>query len=200
MKEKNTSRKTRLPLFYLAAILFSALLFLAACKNGDAPDDEDKPSEFKINCLMLSKAQVQVWVDSGWTKPDDQGRIKDLVFQFYSTKASAVNKNLQLLCYPGESYTNVKDNGRTILAVDTSCKGKTYAGEVIIGNNVLSLDKLNIFNPDGTLKRFDFIRFTPEELYRPYINFKVEVIIDGKPDVGGGDNGTLPCPTHCGAD
>ena len=50
---------------------------------------------------MLSRAQLQAWVDSGWTKPGSAGRINTLLLQFYSADATGIASNMQLNSYPG---------------------------------------------------------------------------------------------------
>jgi hypothetical protein len=187
---KKTALMRRMNLLYLLPIML--LVFFSACKD-EKDEHPDAPKPPKINCVMLSKTQVQAWVDSGWTKPGSQGQINDIVLQFMGTNGGT---SLQLLGYPGTSATNVKDNGKVTLAIDTACTTKPFTGDIILGNNILKLEGLNIFNKEGGLTNFDFIRFTPEQQYPPYINFKVEIVTKGQTETGG--EGTKPCPVWCG--
>jgi hypothetical protein len=193
--KKTALIKGRNSFYFFAILLITSALFFTAC-NDEKSDGPDGSKGVQLNCIMLSKAQVQAWVDSGWTKPGSAGEIKEIVFQFFTSKATDLNRNMQLICYPGENYGNVKAGGKTTLAIDTACKNKSYTGDVIFGNNILKLESLGIINKDGTLKEFDFIRFSPEQAYPPYINFKVEIVTKGQTESGGG--GTLPCPVWCG--
>jgi hypothetical protein len=179
-----------------ALLMFSSFIFLAACKDRHDGDGSPGSKEFKMNCVILTYAQVQAWVDSGWTKPDNPDRIRELSLQFYSANLSSLNSNMQLVCYPGKTATDVHASGKTVLAIDTVCVSKPRSGETIFGNNIAYLEALKIINPDGTLNKFDYIRFTPAQAYPPYINFSVEIVRDGIPQAGDG-TGTWPCPTYC---
>ncbi len=190
MKKTELVRKANsLPL--AALFLVAITLFFASCNDEqeETPNKKDPP---KVNCVTLTKAQVQNWVDSGWTKPGSPGKISEVVLQFFSTNGGA---SLQLLGYPGSTPITVRDNGKVVLATDTTCKKASFNGDVIWGNNILKLDSLGIFNRDGGLNDFDFIRLTPEQKYPPYVNFKVDVVTKGQ--VGDGTGTTLPCPTQC---
>jgi hypothetical protein len=190
MKKTALMRKINFP-FLLSIFVLATVLFFAGCKD-DEEETPDAPKAPKVNCVILSKVQIQTWVDSGWTKPGSQGQINEVVLQFLGSNGGS---SLQLLGYPGSSPVNVKDNGKVTLAIDTSCAIKGFTGEVIFGNNILKLDSLNIFNKEGGLNNFDYIRLTPEQQYPPYLNFKVEVITKGQ--VGDGTGNTRPCPTWC---
>ncbi len=183
----------------LAALLLQTGL-LTSCA-----DDKRKPEstatgkkEFKMNCVTLTKARMQAWVDSGWTKPDSPDRIKTLLLQFYTPDAGGVNANMQLTAYPGSSVTEVKLSGNTLLAIDNNCPAKTFSGRVILANNEINIDSLNLLKPDGTLRNFDFIRFIPRQYNQnaAYITFTVEIVTDGKVE-GTAPSGTYPCPPYC---
>ncbi|MCX6316847.1 MAG: hypothetical protein NTW29_06130 [Bacteroidetes bacterium] len=178
-------------------LLVSASLIIMSCKNGDDNSGGGDPKELKLNCVSLSRAQVQAWVDSGWTK-DSQTSIKQLLLQPYSKDASGVMGNMGLVAYPGQTINNVKLGGKSILTIDTTCKGLTVTGPVIFSDNTMSLSALKIFNPDGTLNKFDYILFTPVKFSRDseYVTFKVEVYRDGRVDEGSGTD-TWPCPPYC---
>ena len=152
-----------------------------------------------MNCVRLSRAQLQAWVDSGWTKPGSAGKINTLLLQFYSADAAGIASNMQLTSYPGSSATDFRTTGNALLAIDTTCKAKTFSGKVILANNQISFDALKVFKEDGTLKDFDYIRFTPQSFSQisEYITFNAEVIkSDGglESDLGGP---TKPCPPVC---
>ncbi len=106
---------------------------------------------------------------------------------------------MQLTSYPGSSATDFRTNGNALLAIDTTCKAKSFNGKVILANNQISFDALKVFKEDGTLKDFDYIRFTPQSFSQisEYITFNAEVIkSDGglESDLGGP---TKPCPPVC---
>lgn len=197
-KKVNSARSSfiaRLSFFALLSVVF----VFTACKDGDDHTGGDGDKEFKLNCVTLSKAQVQVWVDSGWTK-DSTTAVKKLLLQPYSSSTDKISSNMVLVAYPGKTIDNVKVNGKTILAADTSCTALAVTGPVIFSDNTISLARLNIFKPDGTLQDFDYVRFIPTFYAgnKEYISYKVEVVRGGKPDEGTGD-GTWPCPPYCDA-
>jgi hypothetical protein len=193
---KKTALMRRTTLIYLFSIvLIISSVFFTACNDTKTGDHEEELKNVKLNCVTITKAQIQAWVDSGWTKPGSEGEIKEVVLQFF---ANSGGRSFQLIGYPGKTPIDVKDNGKIVLGVDTSCVIKPFLGDFILGNNILKLEKLNIFNQDGTLRNFDFIKLSPEQQYPPYINFKTEIITGGQAESGGGGGGTLPCPIHCG--
>ncbi|MEN9548493.1 MAG: hypothetical protein RIR12_1084 [Bacteroidota bacterium] len=176
---------------YLCAVLLSASVFFNSCNDHKEPDAVKTPN---INCVIINRAQIQNWVDSGWTKPGSKGKIKEVVLQFSS---SAGGNTYQLIGYPGDGPASVHSTGKISLQSDTACTAKSYSKEIVLGNNILRFDNLNIINAsDGSLNKFDYIRLTPEQEYPPYINFKVEVVAQGQASRSGGS--TLPCPTFCG--
>lgn len=184
----------------LAALFLMTTLFSSCADDPKTPLASDAPEkkEFKMNCVKLTRAQMQAWVDSGWTRPGAAGKINTLLLQFYSADASGIASNMQLTSYPGSSATDFKTSGNTILAIDTACKAKTFSGKIILANNQISFDALKVFNADGTLKEFDYIRFTPQSFSQmsEYITFNAEVIKSGavESDLGGP---TRPCPPVC---
>lgn len=189
-------RVSFLPAFSLS--ISALLLILTSCKDKKTGGDgSPEKSGFKMNCVILTKQQIQTWVDSGWTRPANQGSVKEILFQFYS-ESTAVGSKMQLIAYPGESASNVEINGEQILKIDTSCKPISFTGKIILANNEINIEKLNILNPDGTLNDFDFIRFTPKQFNknREYISFGIEKVIKGSTqtmDI----SGTRPCPPWC---
>ena len=190
--------------FFLPVIVFLIIVsafFTSCADDSKAPLATDSPEkrEFKMNCVRLSRAQLQAWVDSGWTKPGSAGKINTLLLQFYSADAAGIASNMQLTSYPGSSATDFRTTGNALLAIDTTCKAKTFSGKVILANNQISFDALKVFKEDGTLKDFDYIRFTPQSFSQisEYITFNAEVIkSDGglESDLGGP---TKPCPPVC---
>lgn len=184
----------------IAALFFMTILFSSCADDPKAPLANDAPEkkEFKMNCVKLTRTQMQAWVDSGWTRPGTAGKINTLLLQFYSVDAAGIASNMQLTSYPGSSATDFKISGNALLAIDTACKAKTFSGKIILANNQISFDALKVFNADGTLKEFDFIRFTPQHFSQisEYITFNAEVIKEGvtESDLGGP---TKPCPPAC---
>lgn len=191
---------TRMRLPIIALLLTQSILFISCNDDTKVADGQGAPEkkEFSMNCITLTKAQLQVWVDSGWTKPENPGRIKTLLLQFYSADAGSMNTNMQLTAYPGTSATDVKISGNTLLATDSTCKPVKFSGRVILANNLAELDSLKVFNADGTLKDFDFVRFTPQTFGQnsSYITFNAAVIKSGvaESDINGP---TRPCPPYC---
>src|ERR1700676_3119058 len=156
------------------------IVAVSSCKNTGKKSGPSITSSdslgFRMNCVRLTKAQIQAWVDSGWTNPSNSNRIKRLLLQFYSASAENATQNMQLITYPGKSFLDVYMSGKDYLAIDTSCVPKTLSGPVVVANNSLEFDSLKITNPNGTLKDFSFIRLKPAEQFPPYINFQIEVV------------------------
>jgi len=185
----------------IAAIFLLTIILSSCADDKQTPLAADSPEkkEFKMNCVMLSRAQLQAWVDSGWTKPGSAGRINTLLLQFYSVDAAGIASNMQLTSYPGSSATDFKTSGNALLAIDTTCKAKTFSGKIILANNQISFDALKVFNEDGSLKEFEYIRFTPQSFSQisEYITFDAKVIKASgeiESDLGGP---TKPCPPLC---
>lgn len=198
-KLPNQGRLFAMP--FIVSAFAAATLFTSCADDAKAPLATDAPEkkEFKMNCVRLNRAQLQAWVDSGWTKPGSAGRINTLLLQFYSADAAGIATNMQLTSYPGSSATDFRTNGNALLAIDTTCKAKSFSGKVILANNQISFDALKVFKEDGTLKDFEYIRFTPQSFSQisEYITFNAEVIkSDGgiESDLGGP---TKPCPPVC---
>ncbi len=187
----------QLPFF----LIFFIILFVSSCNDTDKKDGNqalvgqaDTANGFKLNCVILTKAQVQAWVDSGWTKPGAT-QIKELVFQPYAADVKSINADLQLIVYPGQTKTDLKIGGRQELSIDTSCTGKEVSGPLALGNLSMKLDSLKILNSDGTLNDFDFIRFVPAQDHPPYINYNFEIIKKGEVQLR--DPGPTVCPPIC---
>ncbi len=195
--QKNQLFKKSLCLLLLCTALIA--LTMSSCNDKKKADKdlkkENASGSFKMNCVILKKAQVQAWVDSGWTNPANPNRISMLLLQFYSNSASAVNNKMQLITYPGKNMFNVFITGETVLEIDTTCVPVAFPGPTIFGNNATSLTAMNIIKPDGTLANFDFIRFIPTITNTRYIVFKIEIVTIGlaKPDEKGTTNPCPPC-------
>jgi hypothetical protein len=192
-KQKNVlfSKMLRNSMLLLAPVLF----FLVSCNDGESHGGGMPDTNFKVNCVKLSREQIKNWVDSGWTKPGAKGQINEVVLQFLGSKGSM---SLQLVGYPGDSPVSVKDLGKVTLAADTTCKSSSFTSDVILGNNLMMLGNLKIFNNEGGLNEFEYIRLTPEQTYPPYVNFKVEVVTKEQTVVA--DDNTRPCPAWCNDD
>ena len=141
--------------------------------------DLDGHTAFKMNCVILTKEQVQGWVDNGWTSPGNPNRIKKILLQHYSADATYVINNLQLIAYPVSGFRNVQTECMATLSIDTTCEAQTISGPVVFANNSISFDGLRITNEDGSLNDFDFIMLRPAHRYPPYINFHVEIVRNG---------------------
>jgi|SRR5436190_148528 len=199
--QKSTSFTTKiLSLLFPGFLTFFIISSLLSCTGTDnkseknsLTDQSDTTKGLKLNCVILTKAQVQAWVDSGWTKPGAQ--IKELVFQPFIADVNAINANMQLVVYPGQSSIDVKLYGKQELAIDTSCTGKRISGPLTLGNLSMKFDSLKILNPDGSLKDFDFIRFVPAQDHPPHINFNFEVVNKGEVQLR--DPGPIGCPPAC---
>lgn len=192
-----------LPLLLIAFIVTTITLLNACGGNskkapqafsGEAP----KGGAASISCLKLTRAQLQTWVDSGWTKPGTEGAVSEILFQFYSPDAGATSSNLHLIAYPGSSSTSLKRTGKQVLEADTACTGLTITGGMILSNIQLALSTLDIFNNDGTLKEFDYLRLTPVRFSKDndYISFNVEKVAKGVL-MSGAAVQLPPCPPYC---
>lgn len=209
MKKTNRCLANAGTIKYMLVLTTLSLTFLfTACNNGEKKKTEPTtlsqaaPSgaaEFQMNCVMLSRAQVQAWVDSGWTKPGSSDEIKNIMLQFFSPDVAKSNSNMSLIGYPALAPDNVKQGGKVELQVDNTCTVQSFSGPVIFGNNEVLISNLDILNPDGTLKDFEFIRFTPQQTtkFGQYMTFKVETVNKGTAKLSGGDGGTFPCPPMC---
>jgi hypothetical protein len=186
---------------FVAYIFCAAMVLLGSCKEKTKSGDTAMAApiqEFRMNCVTLTKAQVQAWVDSGWTMPGDPGKIRSLLFQFYTPSGENAATNMSLTVYPGNTWSNVKITGRTNLAIDTTCVPLKLTGKTILANNVANLNSLKIIKADGTLNDFDFVRFRPVKVDGEYVGFEMEVVkvVGGKETLMSKDE-TYPCPPHC---
>jgi hypothetical protein len=185
----------------LAYVFCAALISLGSCKEKSKSGDTAMGAsmeEFRMNCVTLTRAQVQAWVDSGWTKPAEPGKIRAILFQFYTPAGENAATNMSLTAYPGNTWANVKVSGRTNLTIDTTCTALKLTGKTILANNVANLNTLNILNADGTLKDFDFIRFRPVKVDGEYVSFAMEVVkVVGTQETSLSKDDTYPCPPHC---
>lgn len=191
--------------FVFSLVLVTALFWV--CNSGTNQDEKKESSlvastNLKMNCVILTKAQVQTWVDRGWTdktKPDSL--IKKILLQFYGASGADPSDDLQLMAYPGKDYLKVYPEGMKILTIDTTCVAQEFSDVYALGNTYANFDDLKITNPDGSLIDFSFVRFKPAQSFPPYINFTMEVV----KEVGGvktvmyalSGGGTDPCPHYC---
>jgi len=206
--QKSTSFTTKvLSVLFSFFLIFFIVAFVLSCNDTDKQtgnqslvDQADTANGLKVNCVILTKAQVQAWVDSGWTKPGAT-QIKELVFQPYTADIKSINTDLQLIVYPGQTVTDIKIGGKQELSIDTSCTGKIISGPLVFSNLSMKLDSLKILNPDGTLNDFDLIRFVPDRAHPPYLNFNVEIVRKGETQAlkTPGPGGCPPycCPPYC---
>lgn len=188
-KQPSSTGRKPLPGLSVFPLLITICLLSILSSCGSNPKKEpqafsgESPKEgaATISCLKLTKAQVQTWVDSGWTKPGSEGAINDILLQFYSPDATSSSSNIQLVAYPGPSISSLKIRGRQVLTPDTTCTGLTLTGGVIFANIQVSIKALGILNDDGTLKDFDYIRLTPVRInkYNDYIGFNMEKVGNG---------------------
>jgi len=200
--QKSTSFTTKvLSVLFSFFLIFFIVAFVSSCNDTDKQtgnqalvDQADTANGLKVNCVILTKAQVQAWVDSGWTKPGAT-QIKELVFQPYTADVKSITTDLQLIVYPGQTNTDIKIGGKQELSIDTSCTGKIISGPLVFSNLSMKFDSLKILNPDGTLKDFDFIRFVPAQDHLPYVNFNFEIV--QKAEILLRDPGPTGCPPYC---
>ena len=83
----------------IAAIFLLTIILSSCADDKQTPLAADSPEkkEFKMNCVMLNRAQLQAWVDSGWTRPGSTGKINTLLLQFYSHSSKTVGNDAQLM-------------------------------------------------------------------------------------------------------
>jgi len=189
---------------FLACSLITGFV---ACNGNKKEGDKKSSSEtatavtFKMNCVRLERSQIQTWVDSGWTNPANSGTfMTKILLQFYSADGSNANNNMQLMAFPGKTYTNVYSGGKAFLQIDTTCTALTLSGPVSLSNNYIIFSSLGIIKGDGTLNDFDFIRLRPVKNYPPYVNFEIEIVkVAAQGETTMAKGGTDPCPTICPA-
>lgn len=189
------------------SLVVASLFFLASCKSDEkksSPEDTLAAPNFKLNCVILKKEQMQAWVDSGWTNPKTPDKlISKILLQFYSASAGNAGSNMQLATYPARTYTAVYAKGRADAMIDTTCTALVPTGKAIFGNSFLNLKYLKVIDSLGQLTDFTYIRLRPIQdraSYGDYITFKWEVV-----RIGPGATSTIlnegetsdPCPTFC---
>jgi hypothetical protein len=185
--------------FAISLLLLCSLLWV--CSSGDRrKGDPEVPSvnQLKLNCVILTKSQIQHWVDRGWTNPADP--IKKILLQFASTDAANAD-SLRIAALPAKSYLSVYVEGREFAAVDTICKQLIPADTAYFANTYIHINKLKILDSAGYLKDFSFIRLIPvtnRAKYGNYIVFNIEVVkvIDKKETILAAYTSD-PCPHYC---
>jgi hypothetical protein len=182
-------------LFLLSSVLLIVAIFSASsCKNKGKGEKSLAASNFKMNCVILTKAQVQTWINEDSTHPN---WIKKILLQFYSADASNANSNMQLKAYPGKNMTDAGYYGDAILSIDTTCVALPLTDSTIFANNWINVDSLKIVDTSGHLTDFDFIRLKPSKFFAPLINFNIEIVRNGivaDKDKFSYASGTNPCP------
>jgi len=188
-----------------AFFLFSFLITCFIACNNDKVEGEKTSmaaptTTIQMNCALLDRSQVQVWVDSGWTNPENPSKLmKKILLQFYTADAANTGTNMQLMSFPGKSYTDIYNNGKNYLKIDTTCKPMILTGPTSLSNNYINFEKLGITDAKGNLTEFDFIRLRPVKVYSPYINFEIEIVRLTKEgtEVMAKGGSTDPCPPIC---
>lgn len=204
MKKNPFSRGSySLPVFVIASVIV-LITFLYSCGSNPKKEPQafggeiPKGASSSISCLKLTKAQIQTWVDSGWTNPNSEGAINEILFQFYSPDVALSSSNLDLIAMPGSSISTVKKTGKLTLGIDSTCTSLSVSGGAILSNIQAMISSVDIFNNDGTLKNFDYLRLTPVRYSKDndYISFNMQVISNGAP-TGGAAVQLAPCPPWC---
>jgi len=191
----------------VALCVFTTGLFLISCKDETKTSKEETAvvgSNFKLNCVIIEKKQLQDWVDRGWTDPaKPDSLIKKILLQFYSVDGASANNNLQLMSFPAKNYLKVWASGKTESAIDKTCTTLVPSGKIMLANTYLTIKDLNIVDKTGNLTNFSFIRLRPVQdraKFGDYITFKWEVVLTGADNtmtvLAEGD-ASDPCPTYC---
>ncbi|MDZ4810405.1 MAG: hypothetical protein SGI96_19380 [Bacteroidota bacterium] len=196
-------KETHLLFFRIKLIVPVAFLTLIAlgCSSGDkkvAGKTTATFMPFKLNTVILSKDQIQHWVDKGWTNPLDP--IKKIFLQFASSDAANMD-SLRLIAYPAKDFLSVYSEGREFTVIDTTQKQFGPTDTAYFANNYITIKKLNILDSYGKLLDFTFIKLIPKinkPKYGNYIVFDVQVVkdIQGIKTVLG-IYSSDPCPHYC---
>lgn len=178
--------------FYGLIILSVTLQVFSSCKDKEDEkvtrelnQNASDTASFKMNCLVLTKAQVQTWVDSAGPK-----KLKTLLLQFHTSGSAGIKTNMQLIAYPGENINNAGAYGQTLLSIDTSCSGMPFTAATF-PNNVTDLVDAGILDANGTVKDFDRVLFKPSGKFAPMLSFSIEVIKNNMTIMA---KETNPCP------
>jgi hypothetical protein len=157
-------------------------------------------NDFTLPTLIMTRAQLQVWVDNGWTKPGTPGVITTILLQFYSSDVAKISSDMQLVAYPRQANGIVYVDGQTILAIDSTKEPLLITGAAIFANNQIGIASLGILNEDGSLNNFEYLQFTPERYPKnpEYINYIVVVVrTEQRAEAGAEAETTWPCPPYC---
>lgn len=183
---------------FRVSMLFSVAFTTLGC-GGDTGSGPTNPSVWptdgviKLNCTILRRDSIQKWVERGWTHPDSADRIRVLLLQ------TMISDSSRVACTPGKDFLNVRPNARLELTTDTTCVGLTVTGSTIFSNAYVGFKMLEISNPDGTLKDFDYVSFRPYKKYAPFISYEIKIVsIPGKKGINKLLSETAdPCPHYC---
>jgi len=180
-------------LFLFSSVLLVVTIFsVSSCKSKSSDKKLLATSNFKMNCVILTKAQIQTWIDKDSANPK---WIKKILLQFYTADASDAGNNMQLKAYPGKNMTDAGYYGDAILSIDTTCVALPLTDSTIFANNWINMDSLKIIDSAGHLTNFDFVRFKPSKFFAPFINFDIEIVRNGITEFKLSDaSGTNPCP------
>lgn len=171
-----------------AITLFSVCVllsfFFATCKEpnrGTGPTTTGNLAADSLNrglkfyCVRLDSADIQRLFRKGAPKLPG-GSADRILLQLY-TANSQTNDSLGLIAYAAKGYDTVDTTNNVVLHVVDSCY-RSVAGELILGNNYVSLKKLNLQDTTlGIPADIKYITFTPTKANDKgnYLIYDVEV-------------------------
>ncbi len=143
-----------------------------------------------VQCMQITKSNMQQWVRKGWTTPGDADFITKLVF---IPVFDDNGKDIKVTVYPVKNIDEIINNGDKELEVDQSCSQNLPP--FALGRNYIDFKLLKLTDAYGKFTDFSFIRLTPGIDPSGILNFTVDVI---KED-GSGEHSTAravanPCP------
>ena len=150
---------------------------------------------FNMNCVILTKAQIQTWVDNGWTSPGNPNFIT--ILQFTPTYDIQNGKDILVTAFALKDTNDIIPNSGKHLDVDSACAYNLPAFSM--GRNYFDFDSLKITDTAGMLKDFNFIRLTPkaDSSSNDVLYFNLQVIkktYPGNADSVITQSLLLPCP------
>lgn len=164
-----TSKKLLLPIsstFFttLTGLLLFSIVFYSC----------DSPAKFHV--LKYDSASVVRWVDSTPT-------FEKIILQFYAPRVGASQKNMEAIAYALDTKGNYfPANPDSLTKVSDSLR--EFTGTAVLGNNVLTKEKLLITITDskGQRAKFDYIYFEPVvHTSNRHIYYKIYATKNGKP-------------------